>query len=113
MFWWVAGVGPGDFVLDWTVVMTVVDAQAWTILVGTTIAAVTAAIASLISSWRTRRVEKKVDVVHELTNSRLSRIDGQLAAALAEISVLRAVAAKAEQTRVALADAVAPPPSSF
>ncbi len=92
--------------------MDMQTAQVWLFLGGGLIAASAAAVASIISAWRSGRVEakaatieKKVDVVHEATNSRLSRIDQQLASALSEIATLRAVAREAEKTRVALADA--------
>lgn len=89
----------------------------WTYSVGETIILLTAVggiavttFAGLLTAWRSGRIEKKserieqkVDTVHELTNSRLSRIEGELMATKNTLASALAALQQAEGARKTLA----------
>ena len=65
--------------------MNLSDAEAWVVLISAAITAMTTMIVTLFNAFRMMRVEGKVDTVHELTNSRLARIEGELLATRQEL----------------------------
>ncbi len=76
--------------------MTLLEAQGWSFLM----ASLAAAILSLHNGW-------KIKEVHELTNSRLKRIEDKLAATEDMLEASRTAAEIAERTRIALAASTA------
>jgi len=83
--------------------MTLSDAQAWVVIIVGVSGALTAAVVGIINAIKTQRVENKVDTVHELTNSRLSRIEGELTATRNELAAALKEVAQAEHARATLA----------
>jgi len=90
--------------------MTLSEAQAWAVIIGT----LASGIVTIITALRVRAmqsqqgtIETKVDTVHELTNSRLSRIEGELLETRAQLVLALQLGARAEQTRVTLAQEAA------
>lgn len=65
--------------------MDLSDAEAWVVLISAAITGLTTMIVTILNAFRMMRVEGKVDVVHEVTNSRLARIEGELLATRQEL----------------------------
>ncbi len=64
--------------------MTPAEIQVWIILfmgLGTIITSIGTCVGIIITATRTGVIGSKVDVIHDQTNSRLSRMDADLAAA--------------------------------
>ena len=90
---------------------------AWPFSIGETVILITSvagAIVTVINGVRVKVVgkqqeviEKKVDTVHELTNSRLSKLEAELAAAREEVKQLTVILRMTESTRMQLAEETA------